>query len=143
MKLDDMLCFAVYSAGHAFNRVYKPLLDRLGLTYPQFLVMICLWNEDAVPVGRIVEQVGLETSTLTPLLKRLEALGHVARRRSERDERQVIVTLTEKGRALRSELGEIARCVFDASSLPLDEFVALNRSLRKLADSLETAGQPA
>src|SRR5579863_1399711 len=119
-SLDDMLCFAVYAAGFAFNRVYRKLLGRIGLTYPQFLVLAALWGEDAVAVGALGEKLSLDTSTLTPLLKRLEGLGLLTRRRDRADERRVIVSLTSKGSAMRAEAGEIAACVFAASDLPLD-----------------------
>src|SRR5258706_16439520 len=101
LRLGEFLCFAVYSASHAFNRVYKPLLDELGLTYPQYLVMVLLWEQDDQTVGSLGEKLFLESSTLTPLLKRLEALGYVKRTRDPVDERQVRVRLTERGRALR------------------------------------------
>jgi len=115
LKLDDFLCFAVYSANHAFNRVYKPILDRLNLTYPQYLAMVTLWAEDGVTVGQIGDRLLLETNTLTPLLKRLESAGLVRRVRDASDERQVRIHLTEKGRALRHEAegvpGEIGACI--------------------------------
>lgn len=107
LKLEDFLCFAVYSTNHAFNRVYKPMLDRLRLTYPQYIAMVTLWSEDGLTVGQIGERVLLETNTLTPLLKRLEAAGLVRRVRDVADERQVRVHLTEKGRALRHEAERI------------------------------------
>ena len=103
LKLDDFLCFAVYSANHAFNRVYKPLLDRLGLTYPQYLAMVTLWSQDGLTVGQIGDKMLLETNTLTPLLKRLETAGLVRRVRDAQDERQVRIFLTDKGRTLKAE----------------------------------------
>ncbi|TSJ64531.1 MarR family transcriptional regulator [Starkeya sp. 3C] len=109
LKLEDFLCFAVYSANHAFNRVYKPMLDRLGLTYPQYVAMVTLWAEDGLTVGQIGDRVLLETNTLTPLLKRLESAGLVRRVRDAADERQVRIHLTEKGRALRHEAERIPR----------------------------------
>src|ERR1700730_6884427 len=105
LRLGEFLCFAVYSASHAFNRVYKPLLDELGLTYPQYLVMVLLWEQDDQTVGSLGEKLFLESSTLTPLLKRLEALGHVKRTRDPVDERQGRVRLTDKGRAIRERRG--------------------------------------
>src|ERR1700737_1717466 len=95
--LGNQLCFAVYSTAHAFNRVYKPLLDRLGLTYPQYLVMLALWERDGVPLKDIGERLFLDSGTLTPLLKRLEAAGLVKRTRSTEDERQVKIVLTALG----------------------------------------------
>src|SRR5213080_1501934 len=100
LRLDNQLCFAVYSTAHAFNRVYKPLLDRLGLTYPQYLVMLVLWEEDGLPVKEFGERLFLDSGTLTPLLKRMETAGLVKRTRSTEDERQVIVALTAQGEAL-------------------------------------------
>src|ERR1700749_3475178 len=97
LRLDNQICFAVYSAAHAFNRVYKPLLDRLGLTYPQYLVMLGLWERDGVAVKDIGERLFLDSGTLTPLLKRLEAAGLVKRTRSTQDERQVLIALTPQG----------------------------------------------
>ncbi|MCW5689006.1 MAG: MarR family transcriptional regulator, partial [Pseudolabrys sp.] len=104
----DLLCFAIYSAGHAFNRVYKPLLDKLGLTYPQYLVMVALWAENDQTVGQIGDTLFLESSTLTPLLKRLEGLGLLTRRRDPEDERQVRLCLTDKGDALRKQSRDVS-----------------------------------
>ena len=98
LRLDNQICFAVYSTAHAFNRVYKPLLDKLGLTYPQYLVMLVLWERDGVPVKDIGERLFLDSGTLTPLLKRLEAAELVKRTRSTEDERQVLIALTPQGR---------------------------------------------
>ena len=100
LRLDNQVCFAIYSTAHAFNRVYKPLLDRLGLTYPQYLVMLVLWERDDIAVKEIGERLYLDSGTLTPLLKRLEAADLVKRTRSTADERQVLIALTAKGRAL-------------------------------------------
>ena len=107
LRLDNQICFAVYSTAHAFNRVYKPLLDRLGLTYPQYLVMLVLWERDDVPVRDIGEKLFLDSGTLTPLLKRLEAAHLVKRTRSSEDERQVLIALTPKGDALRDRLNAV------------------------------------
>src|ERR1700760_3795105 len=103
LRLDNQICFAVYSAAHAFNRVYKPLLDRLGLTYPQYLVMLVLWERDDVPVKEIGEKLFLDSGTLTPLLKRLEAAHLVKRTRSSEDERQGPIALTAQGTGLRDK----------------------------------------
>ena len=103
LKLDNFLCFAIHSTSHAIQRANKPLLDALGLTYPQFLVMVVLWNEDDQTVGAIGERLFLESSTLTPLLKRLEAAGFITRARDAKDERQVRIRLTEEGRAVKSK----------------------------------------
>src|SRR5436190_22787125 len=101
LLLGNQLCFAIYSTAHAFNRVYKPLLDALGLTYPQYLVMLILWEREGPSVSEIGERLHLDSGTLTPLLKRLEAAGLVRRARDPADERQVRIALTLKGRALR------------------------------------------
>ena len=97
LLLGNQICFAIYSTAHAFNRVYKPLLDRLGLTYPQYLVMLVLWERDGVPVKDIGERLFLDSGTLTPLLKRLEAAELIKRTRSTEDERQVLIALTAQG----------------------------------------------
>ena len=115
--MDDLLCFAIYSAGHAFNRAYKPLLDQLGLTYPQYLVMVALWTKDNQTVGALGEKLFLVSSTLTPLLKRLEAAGYLARDRDPSDERQVRVRLTKRGAALRDKARNIPTCIADATGL--------------------------
>src|SRR5215475_2721324 len=101
--LDDFLCFAVYAANLAFNRVYKPLLDELNLTYPQYLVLVALYDEDDQTVGGLGEKLFLDSSTLTPLLKRMEAIGYVTRQRDREDERQVRVRLTPRGRSVREK----------------------------------------
>ncbi|WP_414643865.1 MarR family winged helix-turn-helix transcriptional regulator [Bosea sp. (in: a-proteobacteria)] len=106
--LDEFLCFAVYSTNLAFNRVYKPLLDELGLTYPQYIALVALYEETDQTVGQLGDKLFLDSSTLTPLLKRLEAMGAVTRRRDPQDERQVRVNLTAQGRALR-ERGRAVR----------------------------------
>ncbi|MDF2618814.1 MAG: transcriptional regulator, MarR family [Xanthobacteraceae bacterium] len=124
LKLEDFLCFAVYSANHAFNRVYKPLLDRLGLTYPQYVAMVTLWAEDGLTVGQIGDRVMLETNTLTPLLKRLESAGLVRRVRDAADERQVRINLTEKGRALR----------LDAERIPREMGICLDRDAEAIGE---------
>ncbi len=129
-ELDELLCFAVYSAGHAFTRVYKPLLTALGLTYPQYLVMLLLWRADRRTVGQIGEALLLDSSTLTPLLKRLEAAGMIRRVRDTRDERQVHVLLTPQGRALQQQASSIPDCMRTAIS---DVSIT---SLARLADEI-------
>jgi DNA-binding MarR family transcriptional regulator len=137
--LDDFLCFAVHATGFAFNRIYRKPLAKLGLTYPQFLVMAALWGEDGVSVGGLGDRLALDTSTLTPLLKRLEGMGLVERRRAQEDERRVIVSLTPKGSAMRDEVGGIMRCVFDAADLSPEAFVKLTRDIQALRRNLERA----
>lgn len=106
-RLEQQLCFAVYQVGHAFNRAYRPILAELGLTYPQYLVMLALWERDGLTVKELGEKLMLDSGTLTPLLKRLDAAGIIRRERDERDERQVRVRLAEKGEKMR----ERGRCV--------------------------------
>ena len=117
LQLDNQLCFAVYSAGHAFNRVYKPLLERLKLTYPQYLAMLVLWEQDNVPVKDIGERLFLDSGTLTPLLKRLEAAGLIKRTRSIEDERQMLIALTAQGQALREKAKAVPQGILAAFSL--------------------------
>ncbi|RFB80710.1 MarR family winged helix-turn-helix transcriptional regulator [Methylovirgula sp. 4M-Z18] len=138
LKLEEFLCFAVYSASHAFNRVYKPLLDELEITYPQYLVMVLLWERDDQTVGDLGEKLFLESNTLTPLLKRLEALGYVNRRRDPVDERQVRVGLTDKGRALRAKAQRIPSCILTASGLDADKAEQLLNGIAALRDSLKS-----
>lgn len=137
LKLGDFLCFAVYSTGHAFNRVYKPILDRLGITYPQYLVMVALWERDGQTVGQIGESLFLESSTLTPLLKRLEAAGHVRRERDTRDERQVHIHLTEKGRALQADAKDVPSCIFAATGKSIEELIRLQAEIVSLRAALD------
>jgi DNA-binding MarR family transcriptional regulator len=137
LRLSEFLCFTVYSANHAFNRVYKPLLHELGLTYPQYLVMVLLWEQDDQTVGSLCERLFLESSTLTPLLKRLEASGHVKRTRDPVDERQVRVRLTDKGRAMREKARVIPDCILAASGLKIDGLRRLQSEIVALRSSLE------
>jgi DNA-binding MarR family transcriptional regulator len=136
LDVDDHLCFAIYSAGHAFNRIYKPLLRELDLTYPQYLVMVALWAGDDQTVGSLGEKLLLESSTLTPLLKRLEGIGHLTRTRDPADERQVRVRLTKSGSALRDQARDIPRCILEASGLSIDAVRRLQADILGLRDSL-------
>ena len=136
VPLDDQLCYAIYSAGMAIQRVYKPLLDELGLTYPQYLVLNVLWREDRQTVGGIAEKLALESSTLTPLLKRLEVAGLLRRTRNPDNERQVVVELTEQGQALRSRAGCLGEALLSASGQTLAHLGELNRDVRNLRDAI-------
>ena len=136
LRLSNQLCFATYSTAQAFNRVYKSQLDRLGLTYPQFLVMLVLWEEDGVAVKDIGQRLNLDSGTLTPLLKRLEAAGVVRRARDPKDERQVRISLTEKGRALKGDVAEARRHAACATGLSPDQIRALKEEMTRLRDSL-------
>jgi DNA-binding MarR family transcriptional regulator len=134
LPLNEQLCFAVYSLSHAFNRTYKPILDRVGLTYPQYLVLLSLWEDKVMTVRRIGERLGLDSGTLSPLLKRLEAAGLVARTRDRNDERQVIITLTDKGEALQAEAGLVQSAIGDAIGCSHEDV----RTLRLLLEGLTT-----
>jgi DNA-binding MarR family transcriptional regulator len=132
----DFLCFAIYSAGHAFNRVYKPLLDALDLTYPQYLVMFALWAKDDQTVGSLGETLFLESSTLTPLIKRLEGMGYLSRRRDPSDERQVRVRLTEHGTGLRAKARDIPKCILAATGLSVGGLRRLQTEVSAVRESL-------
>ena len=118
--IDQMLCFAVYSAGHAFTRFYKPRLDALELTYPQYLVFLVLWEKDDLTVKALGDKLFLDSGTITPLIKRLEARGLVERRRDEDDERQVRIRLTGEGRALKARAAAIPLAAVQGSGLSLE-----------------------
>lgn len=130
--LEAMLCFAIYGAAHAFNRAYKPLLDPLGLTYPQYLVMRTMWMEDGQTVKVIGERLGLDSGTLSPLLKRLEQAELVRRVRDRDDERQVRIMLTGKGRGLEAEAAGVMGAIGSAVGCSLDEAEALRTGLLDL-----------
>jgi len=139
LRLDNQICFAIYSTAHAFNRVYKPLLDRLGLTYPQYLVMLVLWERDGVPVKNIGERLFLDSGTLTPLLKRLETAGLIKRTRSTEDERQVLIALTSQGQALREKARTVPQAILATSACSISELSALKNELVALRDRLDAA----
>jgi DNA-binding MarR family transcriptional regulator len=139
LRLDNQICFAVYSTAHAFNRVYKPLLDRLSLTYPQYLVMLVLWERDGVPVKDIGERLHLDSGTLTPLLKRLEAAGLIKRARSSEDERQVLIALTPQGQALREKARAVPQSILAASACSISELSAMKNEIIALRDRLNAA----
>lgn len=139
LQLDNQLCFALYSANLAMHKRYRVLLKALDLTYPQYLVMLVLWETDGRSVSEIGERLSLDSATLTPLLKRLQAAGLVTRTRAASDERQVIIALTDAGRALRSKAGGVPEQVFRASGCSLDELRQLKHDLEKLRTGLGTA----
>jgi DNA-binding MarR family transcriptional regulator len=136
LQLDNQLCFALYSASLAMTKLYKPLLDELGLTYPQYLVMLVLWEEDGLTVSQLGEKLRLDSGTLTPLLKRLESAGFVGRIRDVEDERRVHVTLTATGRRLRARAEKIPGCILEASQCSISELVQLTRQLQSLRGRL-------
>ena len=139
LALDMQLCFALYSASLAMTKLYKPLLAPLGLTYPQYLVMLVLWEEDGQPVSAIGERLTLDSGTLTPLLKRLEAAGLVQRLRDAGDERRVLIQLTAEGRAMKAQAQRVPKEVLCATDCQLDEISQLTQRLRALRDNLAQA----
>ncbi|PRY80369.1 DNA-binding MarR family transcriptional regulator [Yoonia maritima] len=136
ITLDDMICFDVYAANLAIGRLYKPLLTQFGVTYPQYLVLMSLWEKDGQTVGEIGALLGLESSTLTPLIKRLATAGLVTRLRAVEDERRVHISLTDKGRDMANSRDQMAECLVGAAGLTLQEFGQLRELLRKLRSNL-------
>ncbi|MET3648740.1 MarR family winged helix-turn-helix transcriptional regulator [Phyllobacterium ifriqiyense] len=134
--LHDQLCYAIYTAGIAIQRAYKPLLDELGLTYPQYLVLNVLWSSDGQTVGAIANALALESSTLTPLLKRLETSGLLRRTRNLSNERQVVIALTDKGRALQHKAGCLGDTLLAASTRTPQQLATLNRDVRHLRNAI-------
>jgi MarR family transcriptional regulator, organic hydroperoxide resistance regulator len=136
---DKMLCFDIYAANLAFGRLYKPMLDELSLTYPQLLVLLCLWAEDGRSVGGLGLALSLDSSTLTPMLKRLETQGFVIRKRDHEDERRVIVTLTDKGRDLQAPAVDVLQCTARGVGFDEDERARLHDMLLRLRQNLTAA----
>ncbi len=136
LEPNDFICFAIYSTGHAFSRVYKPLLAMLGVTYPQYLVLIALWAKDEQTVGELGEVLFLESSTLTPLLKRLEGLGLLERSRDPADERQVRVRLTRKGAGLKAKARDFPSCIEAAAGHSPDALDKLRSNILSLRTAL-------
>ena len=129
LELETQLCFALYSTMLCVNKIYRSLLKRLGLTYPQYLVMLALWQRDAVTLSDIGKRLFLDSATLTPLLKRLEAAGLIQRTRNATDERQVIITLSSAGKALRNKAEEVPSCVAQAMELTPPDLAELRKRL--------------
>lgn len=138
LRLDDRLCLALYTASRAMTARYRPMLAELGLTYPQYLVMVLLWEDGPCSVGQVGARLSLESSTLSPLLKRLEAVGLVARTRDLRDERSVTVTLTDAGAALEQRAQGVPGAICAATRLSDAQQAELVGTLRQLADDLDT-----
>lgn len=136
LLLDNQLCFALYSASLAMTKLYKPLLDELGLTYPQYLVMLVLWEDDDLPVSGLGQRLGLDSGTLTPLLKRLEGAGLVSRMRDVADERRVHIHLTAAGRRLKTRAAKVPACVLEATQCSIAELQQLTRQVRALRERL-------
>ena len=139
--LDDQLCFTLYSASMAVGRIYKPLLDALGITYPQYLVLSTLWERDGLSIGGIADVLDLESSTVTPLIKRLVAAGLIDRRRNRDDDRQVLITLTEAGQALQAQCACLAETLVAATGMPLERLLNVARDVRVIRNALATRGE--
>lgn len=140
LRLDNQLCFALYSASLALNKVYRRELAALGLTYPQYLVMLVLWERDGVAVSEIGQRLHLDSATLTPLLKRLQAGGLVTRTRATHDERQVVIALTDQGRALKTQARGVPRAVASATGCSQPQLVAVKAQLESLRAALMASG---
>jgi DNA-binding MarR family transcriptional regulator len=136
ITLDHQLCFALYGASMAIGRAYKPLLDALEITYPQYLVLSTLWEGDAQSVGGIAERLALESSTVTPLVKRLEQAGFVLRQRNPDDERQVVVSLTDAGTAMRVRARCLGETLFVAAGVSVERLVNLNKEVHAFRDAV-------
>ncbi|MEI4270394.1 MarR family transcriptional regulator [Klenkia sp. LSe6-5] len=140
VELDDQLCFALYAASRAVTARYRPMLDRMGLTYPQYLVMMLLWETDGQTVGQLGSRLALDSGTLSPLLKRLTTAGLVTRHRRVDDERSVSIQLTEAGRALQSQALDVSAEMIGALGLTIAEFDHLKAELRALTDKVSSDG---
>lgn len=136
LQLDNQLCFALYSTSLAMTKLYKPLLEELGLTYPQYLAMLVLWEKDGLMVSELGDRLYLDSGTLTPLLKRLESSGLVSRLRDVEDERRVHITLTAAGRKLKSQAAKIPGCILSASQCSIPELIALTQQVQALRERL-------
>ncbi|CAN5300706.1 MarR family transcriptional regulator [soil metagenome] len=136
LTLDDQLCFSLYGASMAIGRAYKPLLDALEITYPQYLVLSALWERDAQSIGAIGERLGLDSSNVTPLVKRMEAAGLLSRQRNPADERQVFVTLTALGREMQARSACLGQTLFAAANLSVDKLVQLNKDVQAFRDAV-------
>ena len=136
LQLDNQLCFALYSTSLAMTKLYKPLLDKLELTYPQYLVMLVLWQNDGLMVSALGERLFLDSGTLTPLLKRMETAGWLTRQRDVQDERRVTIRLTSAGRSLQAQAERIPGCILDASQCALPELISLTQQVQALRERL-------
>ena len=139
LKLDNQLCFALYSATHALTRAYRSALESTGITYTQYLVLLALWENDNLTVKSVAERLDLDSASLTPILKRLESAGFLSRLRNKSDERVVEIKLSEKGHALQDEVANIQKRVACQTGLPAEEFYKLKHSLHKLVESMHAS----
>ena len=136
LQLDNQLCFALYSTSLAMTKLYKPLLEDLGLTYPQYLAMLVLWEQDGLTVSELGERLYLDSGTLTPLLKRMETAGLVSRIRAVQDERRVHITLTAAGRKLKDKAAKIPGCILSATQCSIPELVSLTQQVQSFRKRL-------
>ena len=136
LQLDNQLCFALYSASLAMTKLYKPLLKTLGMTYPQYLAMLVLWERDKLMVSELGDRLSLDSGTLTPLLKRMEAAGWIGRLRDVQDERRVFITLTPAGQSLKKEALVVPSCILNATQCTLPELIALTQQVQALRGRL-------
>lgn len=137
LKLENQLCFALYAGSKEMNSVYKPFLDELGLTYTQYITMLVLWEKPIIAFKELGNRLLLDSGTLTPLVKKLEAAGLLERERDTRDERNVIITLTEEGRNLKEKAYGVPMKVFKAMNITLEELVELRENLNSLVRNLQ------
>lgn len=140
LKLDNQLCFALYSSSRGVTRLYRPLLSEFGITYPQYLAMLVLWEKEPLTVKELGERLFLDSGTLTPLLKRMEKQGLLKRERSQGDERQVLINLTEEGRKLKDKALAIPLKIADQVNISQSEFISLLTSLKKLMRKIDMGG---
>jgi DNA-binding MarR family transcriptional regulator len=136
LQLDNQLCFALYSTSLAMTKLYKPMLDEMGLTYPQYLAMLVLWEQDGLSVSELGERLYLDSGTLTPLLKRMETAGLVSRIRAVQDERRVHITLTAEGRKLKAKAAKIPGCIMSATQCSIPELVSLTQQVQSFRKRL-------
>ncbi|WP_342148750.1 MarR family transcriptional regulator [Methylorubrum sp. SB2] len=140
LLLDNQLCYALYAAAHRMTKSYRPMLERMGLTYPQYLVLLVLWESDGITVSEIGRRLRLDSGTLTPVLKRLEASGFLSRSRRQSDEREVEISLTEEGRALRAQAVAVRQSVMCQLNMSEPEIQAMRADLNALIENLSTSG---
>ena len=134
--LDEQLCFSLYGASMAINRAYKPLLDALEITYPQYLVLSALWETDGLSIGAIAERLGLDSSNVTPLVKRMEAARLISRLRNPADERQVVVSLTDAGRDMQARSACLGQTLFASADMSVERLIQLNKDVQAFRDSV-------
>jgi DNA-binding MarR family transcriptional regulator len=139
LRLDQQICFSLHAASRAFNGVYRVVLKDLGLTYPQYLVMLVLWEEGELPVKKLGEHLRLDSGTLSPLLKRLEAAGLLRRERDPKDQRNLALALTDKGRALRAEAEKIPAGIVARLGMPIEELMTLQKALGRVIEASQRA----